>query len=247
VGDPTSVRRGWQRSVVRTANLHFVYSCSQCKYPRMESSVREPSDEQLGLRERKKRATREALKSAALALAAERGLDVTVDEICASADVSARTFFNYFSSKEEAIIGDLPKPPPDDILEVFEGGGPTGDLLDDLRATLRPHLLESVPSLREMHQRKRILEADPGLARQFFASFMMIEQRLTLAAARRSGTRTSDPRAQVVGTIGTVAMRLAVRRWINSGGRASIETHVDAVFDALTDVFVDVETRNARD
>jgi len=213
----------------------------------MESSERRPSGDELGLRERKKRATREALQGAALTLAAERGLDVTVEEICASAEVSARTFFNYFSSKEEAIIGDLPKPPPDDLLEVFEGGGPTGDLLADLRATLRPHLQASVPSLREMHQRKRILETDPDLARRFFASFMMIEQRLTLAAARRAGTRTTDPRAQVVGTVATAAMRLAVRRWIHSGGRASIETHVDAVFDALTDVCVDVETRNPRD
>lgn len=212
----------------------------------METSGHQPASEELGLRERKKRATREALQSAALALAAERGLDVTVDEICASADVSARTFFNYFSSKEEAIIGDLPKPPPDDLLQVFEDGGPTGDLLADLRAALRPHLQASVPSLRQMHERKRILEADPALARQFFASFMMIEQRLTSAAARRSGARASDPRAQVVGTIGTVAMRLAVRRWIQSDGRAPIETHVDAVFDALTDVFADVETKEAQ-
>lgn len=209
----------------------------------MEPSVRASSGEELGLRERKKRATREALQRAALSLASEHGLDVTVEEICASVDVSVRTFFNYFSSKEEAVIGDLPKPPSEDLLGVFEDGGPTGDLLTDLHATLRPHLQASVPSLREMHERKRILEADPALARQFFASFMMIEQRLTSAAARRTGTSTSDPHAQVVGTVATVAMRLAVRRWIQSDGRAPIETHVDAVFDALTDVFVDTETK----
>jgi AcrR family transcriptional regulator len=57
-----------------------------------------------GLRERKKLAVRQALGSAALRLAVEQGLEnVTVEDITAEADVSLRTFGNYFSSKYEAI------------------------------------------------------------------------------------------------------------------------------------------------
>jgi AcrR family transcriptional regulator len=57
-----------------------------------------------GLRERKKTDTRRALSDAALELAFERGLEnVTRDEIAARADVSLRTFNNYFGNKYEAV------------------------------------------------------------------------------------------------------------------------------------------------
>jgi AcrR family transcriptional regulator len=57
-----------------------------------------------GLRERKKLATRQALAVAAMRLAVERGLEnVLVEDIASAADVSPRTFNNYFASKYEAI------------------------------------------------------------------------------------------------------------------------------------------------
>jgi AcrR family transcriptional regulator len=57
------------------------------------------------LRERKKQATREALRTAALRLALERGPEnVRVDDIAEAAGVSPRTYNNYFSSREQAII-----------------------------------------------------------------------------------------------------------------------------------------------
>jgi len=57
-----------------------------------------------GLRERKKKATRDALTLAALRLALERGLEnVRVEDIADEVGVSTRTFNNYFSSKYEAI------------------------------------------------------------------------------------------------------------------------------------------------
>src|SRR6202046_5004847 len=57
-----------------------------------------------GLRERRKRPARRALSMAAMRLAVERGLEnVLVEDIAAAADVSPRTFNNYFASKYEAI------------------------------------------------------------------------------------------------------------------------------------------------
>lgn len=62
--------------------------------------------EAVGLRDRKRQATRKRLERAAIDIVAASGLDaLTIDAISERADVSPRTFFNYFDSKEDAILG----------------------------------------------------------------------------------------------------------------------------------------------
>ena len=60
----------------------------------------------VGLRERKKRATEQAIEGAAVDIAYNEGIDaVTVDRVCDIAMVSRSTFFNYYTSREQAIFG----------------------------------------------------------------------------------------------------------------------------------------------
>ncbi|MBT1667811.1 TetR family transcriptional regulator [Curtobacterium flaccumfaciens pv. flaccumfaciens] len=61
---------------------------------------------ELGLRDRKRIETRTRIAEAARSLALEQGVDgTTIEQIAARADVSPRTFFNYFESKEDAVLG----------------------------------------------------------------------------------------------------------------------------------------------
>lgn len=72
----------------------------------MQENSTAPAAPKEGLRARKKRATENAIEWAAVSLALEQGsAGVTVDAICAAADISRSTFFNYFPSRESAILG----------------------------------------------------------------------------------------------------------------------------------------------
>lgn len=84
------------------------------------------------LREKKRELLRSTIEKTAVALVLEHGYDnVTVDMICEASLASQRTFFNYFGSKEAAILGPEPSDPDPGITDDFVHN-PRGDVLSDL-------------------------------------------------------------------------------------------------------------------
>jgi AcrR family transcriptional regulator len=91
----------------------------------------EAEQDDLPWRERKKLQTREALHDAARSLILEHGTAVTIEEICRTAGVSPRTFFNYYPSKVAAAVGLPGLRISDEQRAAFLAGGP-GPIVPDL-------------------------------------------------------------------------------------------------------------------
>jgi AcrR family transcriptional regulator len=89
----------------------------------------------LPLRERKKMRTRQALVDTALRRFAEEGFDATtLDDLCAEVEVSKRTFFRYFTSKEDVALAplhDMWTAFLDELSHAPATGGPLLELLQD--------------------------------------------------------------------------------------------------------------------
>jgi AcrR family transcriptional regulator len=90
------------------------------------TTIVEDSTSEIGLRERKKQQTRNAIHDAAFRLIDAQGLEATtIEQICQEADVSSRTFFNYFPSKAAAALelpGTAIDPGAQARFRVAEGG-----------------------------------------------------------------------------------------------------------------------------
>lgn len=94
----------------------------------------------MGLRERKRKQTRQELISAAMRLFGEKGYEqTTVAEIASAAGVSTKTFFNYFESKDEVLFPHLSRR-IDAAVALIEQGAP-GDRMADLLASAMRHML----------------------------------------------------------------------------------------------------------
>lgn len=207
---------------------------------RADTTPSASAEDGLGLRERKKRATRRALRDAAFDLVAAHGLDaVTVDQVCDVVGVSPRTFFNYFRSKEDALVGSGPVAPDDEALAPFEAGGTTGRLLHDLGLVLADHLATHVDTSTDLVRRHGLVHAEPQLQQRFRTNLHAVEDRLALAVARRTGRDATGERVRLLVGVVTLAIRTAMREWAGAGGRAGVGDHVTAVFDHL-DGAVDV-------
>jgi AcrR family transcriptional regulator len=173
-----------------------------------------------GLRERKKRRTRDALLRAALELFTERGYErTTVDDIAAAVDVSQRTFFRYFASKEEAafFVGRLAE---SRFVEAVRERPPEEAPLDALRRALAEswdgigEAVERVVPL-DLHLRfYQVIESTPALLAAHLRRATELEERIARIIAEREGLDVdSDPRPRVVVAVFGAVVRVTERIW----------------------------------
>jgi AcrR family transcriptional regulator len=197
----------------------------------------------MSLRERKKLQTRRTLRRVALDLVAERGYaHVTVEDIAAAADVSARTFFNYFPPKEAALFG----VDPDRVASLRDGiarEAPGQPALEALRIVMGSYAQAVVDEFSELGgdpadwlNRMREARADPHVRAGQTAQMAMVERAITEGLAERLGTDPAvDPYPALLAAVAAGVFRTSITFWASSGGTVQLDKLIDLAFQALAD------------
>ena len=170
-----------------------------------------------GLRERKKQATRTALREAALRLALERGPDnVRVDDIAEAAGVAPRTYNNYFSSREQAIVAAVTAEREARVAAAV-AARPAGVRLADAIADA---IVEQYTDPGE-HGRDALLliTTRPALREAFVDTATAIEGPLADAIADRLGDADRYT-ARVLAASVAAAVHVALERWVQPAAAA---------------------------
>lgn len=168
----------------------------------------------VGLRERKKDATRRAMADAALALVAERGYDhVTVADIAERVGVSRRTFSNYFSGKAECLVA-VSAGWLDDVLQTVRQA-PAGTPLIEVLATALERLATDLPHRWELlHE---VCMAEPEVQAMSTALEAELAADLSQALGEFLGVPAADLQLRLFAGYALLAGGECLRDWFDAG------------------------------
>jgi len=189
----------------------------------------------LGRRERKKQQTREALESTAWRLFQRKGYDATtIEDITDAVDVSTRTFFRYFDSKEAVLFGDwrsnleritdliTARPAEEPPLQaLYEAARQLVEVLkpDEPRLLMRNQLANSSCKIGDYE--RNVINPE-------------FERVVCAALARRLGVDPdSDPRPYMAAAVTVAAYNAARKRWVASGGELSMSELLSQAFEFI--------------
>jgi AcrR family transcriptional regulator len=181
-----------------------------------------------GLRERKKQRTRELIATTALELFGQRGYHATtVADIAAAADVSERTVFTYFPTKEDILFSDHASF-RDRLATALEQRPPGAPALD----TLRDFVVENLSAIDESSRvRWDIVSRDEHLLSHQRARQVELGDVIAAAVADDLGEDADDFRLQLV-TATVVAAVMAVYEHRSSArSRTASRAQAVAVID----------------
>ncbi|TSD96959.1 TetR family transcriptional regulator [Gordonia rubripertincta] len=188
-----------------------------------------------GLREAKKAATRKALARAVLRMSTRDGIDhVTIDAVATEANVSVRTFHNYFGGKEDALLH-LVDLLLDSVIERIEARPAE----ESFWCSVRTAVIETATSLdvgepAEIVALLRLLDTDPALTARSRDMDLdqTVEARLTQLYAGR-GQRTDAMYPHLVVHTAITAARVALEFFV-ARGRPDLPTVLESAFDQMS-------------
>ncbi|BCJ55439.1 TetR family transcriptional regulator [Actinoplanes sp. NBRC 14428] len=186
-----------------------------------------------GLRERKKRRTREALIDAAHTLFCEKGFEATtIDEIAEAVEVSPRTFFRYFTSKEDVALS-LADEQITAVLEAFAGQPAGLPVLTAMRAAA-VGVVRAYEAEARFGSLQRLISVSPALAAaRVERGSARLDEVARLVGARMGVDPAADPRPHLVASVLLCAVQPAVVAWRAAGREAPESELTGQAFDLL--------------
>jgi AcrR family transcriptional regulator len=174
-----------------------------------------------GLRERKKAMTSRALQDAALDLFTRQGFEhTTVDEIADACDISPRTFFRYFATKEDVLFGDGDER-RSELVETISARPAGEPLLRSVREAILALASHYEHDRDRLVAKSEILAANPTLRSRGVERQRDWEAAVTETLQRRDaidGSAKSMLELRLVSGVATAALRAACDTWVADGG-----------------------------
>jgi AcrR family transcriptional regulator len=185
-----------------------------------------------GLREKKKQRTRRAIQEQALRLFGEQGYaNATVKQIADAAEVSERTFFRYFPTKEDVVLWD------DLDLSFaarFQAQPAASSSFEALRTALRDTFTELPPAERRyLRERIVLMTSVPPLWAMLLDQLVDAGRVMATLVADHSGTTPEDPAVRVsIGAV--VGAGFAAVLAVQENPQADFTTLLDETLSRLT-------------
>ena len=184
----------------------------------------------VGLRERKRAKTLDRIRVEAIRLFIERGFDTTtLDDIAQAAEVSRRSLFHYFESKEE-IVFSARADFPNHVAEAIGRRPADEPLLDMVENALMDVSKRYVSA--QTRNLSRLIRDTPALSAGEQAKYEQVERILAKALADRKSLRNPDTACRVTAATAIGILKLALEGWL-AGTDSGPEKHFRAAFAAL--------------
>ena len=185
----------------------------------------------MGLRERKKQKTREAIQRAALRLFSKQGYDeTTVEDIAEAAEISPSTFFNYFPTKEDVVLYDMYDPMTIEMILKRPKDEPLN--------TVAREVLQAMGELFErdkdmMLERSKLFMEVPELRARMWDELERTQNLFAQVLAERTRRRVDDFELRVTTRIFVAALYEAALEWMRGNGREPLAALADRALDVM--------------